>query len=116
MWIAERHGLSDSILFSNKSVVTFYYEGTAIGGDDFEYKGEKMKVLYVIDFSKTPNWIDFNIRSLKSNKLIEHTKGIIQFLSDDSMMLRTPFDKNAERPSMFDYDNKIGETMIYKRK
>lgn len=116
MWVAERRGTYDSLLFNDKGFLTFYYQGNVFGGETFEYKGEKINALYIIDYTKTPNWIDINIVDLDSNKLIENAKGIIEFLSDDKMMIRIPFDKSEPRPEKFDYEVKIPESMIYTRR
>jgi uncharacterized protein (TIGR03067 family) len=112
-WICERHGLSDSIAFQTNGILKMYYDGQAMTGDSIDNAGKKMKSSFVIDYSKNPTWIDIQYVDLMTNKIVETTRGIAKFLSNDKLMLRFPFDKDAPRPTEFDYENPQGETMIY---
>ena len=118
VWIAERHGLMDSMIFHENGILTLYYNGKVMAGELVYYYRDStmLKTTYTIDYSKTPAWLDVSYTDVVTGKITEKTKAIIEFLPDNKMMLRIPWDKNAERPAKFDYENKIGETMAYTKR
>jgi hypothetical protein len=112
-WVAERRGLSDSIIFLENGVIRMYIDGHQLIGDSAEHNGIKIKSTFTMDCTKNPCWFDIQHMDLKTNRIFDTTIGIIKFISDNKLMLRQPFEKASGRPIDFDYEKKISETMVY---
>jgi hypothetical protein len=100
------------VLNRDKSAV-MQLGGEIYGEEGAKIDGKPYNLVYKIDYSKTPSWIDFIMIDQKSGIEIRRIKGIFTYLSKNQILLGLSF-RAAERPLVFEESLHI-DTIILSR-
>ncbi|MUU79549.1 hypothetical protein [Winogradskyella endarachnes] len=100
-WKGEDKNEIGYINFETEKYASFEIDGKIYGGKEFELKGKKGQMTYIIDFHKSPIEIDFIVTQFESGEY-RTLRCIANFLDKDTLQLNISFDDN--RPTEFNED------------
>jgi hypothetical protein len=100
------------VLNRDKSAV-MQLGGDIYGGEDAKIDGKPYELVYKVDYSKTPAWIDFILIDEASGMEMSRIKGIFTYLSKNQILLCLSF-RVGERPFVFEESEHI-DTIILSR-
>lgn len=104
-WIGTDYWQNKSeFIFTSDKRVSMTIEGKKIGGENFEINGVKAELLYEIDETKEPSWID--LIALEKDKKVEKGRilGIIKFNDENNFEILLNL-KGGDRSINFDKNN-----------
>ncbi len=90
----------------------FKMNNDSLKSDHVEPDGRKVMLRYDIDYTRVPIWLDFVFYDKATNKEERRLKGIVQFVTDNKMMLRVNF--SGKRDSVFDPEDSDHTIMLEK--
>jgi hypothetical protein len=85
---------SVTFVFTRDKHVSLHLRGKHYGGDDFEANGTKFEMIYELDFTKKPIWIDLILTEKETKVERGRTKGIIKFIDDKNAEILLNFEGN----------------------
>jgi hypothetical protein len=83
-----------TFIFTRDKHVSLHLRGKHYGGDDFEANGIKFEMIYELDYTKKPIWIDLILTEKESKVERGRTKGIIKFIDDKNAEILLNFKGN----------------------
>ena len=96
------------LVFLEDNYAYLEIEGQIIGGKEFEVKGKKGSMTYVLDYTTNPIQIDLITTRFDTDKTLK-LLGIIDIINKNEVIVSLGF--NGSRPTNFDTD----ESMTFKR-
>ena len=91
-------------VFLEENYAYFEVQGQIIGGKEFEIKGKKGSMKYVIDYTTNPIQFDFITTRFDTKETLE-LFGIIDVINKNEIKISLGF--NGSRPIKFDTDDAI---------
>jgi|TARA_B110000238_G_C16108697_1_gene431685 hypothetical protein len=91
-------------VFLEENYAYFEVQGQIIGGKEFEIKGKKGSMKYVIDYTTNPIQFDFITTRFDTKETLE-LFGIIDVINKNEIKISLGF--NGSRPTKFDTDDAI---------
>jgi uncharacterized protein (TIGR03067 family) len=115
------NGTWEAIDDGDRGVITLSRDKTAVmqlgkdtyGGEDAEMDGKPYRLVYKIDYSKSPAWIDFIMIEKKTGLEMSRIKGIFTYLTKDQILLCLSF-RAGGRPQYFE-ESEYNDTLTLSR-
>jgi len=113
-WEGDDNGETARFIFDSDDYVYLTMEGVTYGGPSYDMNGTEASLIYKVDYSKSPNWIDFVINIKEDNSSFDMMKGILEFQDNyTTLKICLNFSEESNRPTNFFSEN--NDTFVLKK-